>query len=137
MTAATQDRDTREMTGHRRAFGLEAAAKIYGGTLACLNAAGNLVRGATATTLKCVGVALQTYDNTAGAAGALNGEVKTGVFGPFANSAAGDLIIATDTGSDCFIVDDQTVAKTNGGATRSIAGKVWTVDASGVWLKFT
>lgn len=137
MTFATQDRDTREMTGHRRAFGLEAAAKIFGGSLACLNAAGNLVRGAVATTLKCVGVAQQTYDNTLGAAGAITGEVKTGVFGPFANSAAGDLIVASDIGSDCFIVDDQTVAKTSGASTRSVAGKVWTVDAGGVWIKFS
>lgn len=137
MAFATQDRDTRELSGHRRAFGLEAAAKIYGGSLACLNAGGNLVRGAVATTLKCVGVAQQTYDNTAGAAGAITGEVKTGVYGPFANSSAGDLIIPNDIGADCFIVDDQTVAKTNGTNTRSIAGKVWAVDASGVWIKFS
>lgn len=137
MTAATQDRDTREMSGNRRAYPMEAASKIFGGTLACLNAAGNLVKGVTSTTLKCVGVAVQTYDNLAGAAAAINGEAKVGVFGPFANSAAGDLIIASDTGNDCYIVDDSTVAKTNGTATRSIAGKVWAVDASGVWLKFT
>ena len=39
-------------------------------------------------------------------------------------------------GSDCYIVDDQTVAKTNGGATRCVAGKVWDVDAEGVWVEF-
>lgn len=137
MTAATQDRDTRETTGRSRAFPLEAASKIYGGTLACLNAGGNLVKGIASTTLKCVGVAQQTYDNTAGAAGAIVGETKVGVYGPFANSAAGDLIAATDVGSDCYIVDDSTVAKTSGSGTRSVAGKVWAVDASGVWLKFS
>ena len=137
MTAATQDRDTREVPGRLRAYPLEAAAKIYGGTLACINAAGNLVKGITSATLKCVGVAMQSYDNTAGAAGAITGEVKTGVYGPFLNSAAADLLADTDVGSDCYIVDDSTVAKTSAAATRSIAGRVWKVDASGVWLKFS
>ena len=41
------------------------------------------------------------------------------MFGPFANSASGDLITAAEVGSDCYIVDDQTVAKTNGSSTRS------------------
>lgn len=137
MTAATQDRDTREMNGRLRAFPLEAAAKVFGGTLACLNAAGNMVKGITSAALKCVGVAQQTYDNTAGAAGAITGEVKAGVHGPFANSASTDLITAADIGNDCYIVDDSTVAKTSNAGTRSIAAKVWTVDASGVWLKFS
>jgi hypothetical protein len=38
-------------------------------------------------------------------------------------------------GNDCYIVDDQTVAKTNGTATRSIAGKIRAVDAQGVWVE--
>ena len=53
----------------------------------------------------------------------------------FANSVAADLIALADIGADCFIVDDQTVAKTNGGATRSIAGKIRDVDADGVWVQ--
>ena len=136
MTAATQDRDTQEVQGRVRAFPVEAATKIYGGTLACVNAAGRLTKGAVATTLKCVGVALTSYDNLAGAAGALTGEVKAGVYGPFNNSAAGDLLAAADVGSDCYIVDDSTVAKTNGTGTRSVAGQVWNVEPAGVWVKF-
>ena len=137
MTAATQDRDTREMNGRLRAFPIEAATKLFGGTLACLNAAGNLVKGSTSAALKCVGVAQQTFDNTAGLAGAITAEVKNGVYGPFANSAAADLVTASDVGNDCYIVDDSTVAKTSSAGTRSIAAKVWSVDASGVWLKFS
>lgn len=38
-------------------------------------------------------------------------------------------------GADCFIVDDQTVAKTNGTNTRSRAGIVAAVDADGVWVQ--
>ncbi len=40
-----------------------------------------------------------------------------------------------DIGKLCFIVDDCTVAKTNGSATRSRAGTVEDVDASGVCVR--
>jgi hypothetical protein len=35
-----------------------------------------------------------------------------------------------------FIVDDETVAKTNGSSTRSVAGICRGVDAQGVWVEF-
>ena len=54
----------------------------------------------------------------------------------FANSASADLISLADIGADCYIVDDQTVAKTSGTNTRSVAGKVFDVDADGVWVDF-
>lgn len=136
MTAATKDRDIQEVVGRSRSFGFAAATKVYAGTIAVLDASGNLTKGITSTTLKCVGVFDQPYDNTGGAAGAISGEPKLGIFGPFANSAAGDQIANTDIGSDCYIVDDQTVAKTSGTSTRSIAGKVHLVDSLGVWVKF-
>lgn len=138
MTATTLDRNTRARRGSRdRAFGLAAAAVIPAGVIACLDASGNLVNGSTATTLKCVGVSKGRYDNTGGAAGAIKGETEAGVFGPFANSASTDQIATADIGSDCYIVDNQTVAKTNGSSTRSVAGKVYDVDAEGVWVNFT
>lgn len=136
MTAATKDRDTQEVTGRFRAFPMAAAAKVYAGTIAALDAAGNLNKGITATTLKTVGVFDQPYDNTSGGAGAITGEAKRGIFGPFANSAAADLIANTDIGATCYIVDDSTVAKTNGTATRSAAGVVHLVDTAGVWVRF-
>ena len=34
----------------------------------------------------------------------------------------------------CYVVDDETVAKTNGTNTRSRAGVVVDVDAQGVWV---
>ena len=47
-----------------------------------------------------------------------------------------DLIAQADAGSDCYIVDDQTVAKTSGTNTRSRAGIVLAVDADGgVWVQ--
>ena len=91
--------------------------------------------GATATTLKAVGVAERRADNSAGAAGAIRVRCRKGPH-LFANSAAADAIALADVGADCFIVDDQTVAKTNGANTRSVAGKVFDVDADGVWVDF-
>lgn len=136
MTAATTDRDLQEVAGRARAFPLEAATKIFAGTMCAVNAAGRLTKGATSTTLKCVGVAPQAYDNSGGVAGAITGEPQRGVYGPFANSASADAIAAADVESTCYMVDDQTVAKTNGTNTRSAAGIVHQVDAAGVWVRF-
>jgi hypothetical protein len=61
--------------------------------------------------------------------------IRRGVLS-FANSAAGDLITRADIGKSAYVVDDQTVAKTSGSATRSIAGIIRDVDAQGVWVQF-
>ena len=112
-----------------------AGVKIFAGALVCLNAAGFATPGVTATTVKALGRAEATIDNTTGANGDLNIRIRRGVF-RFANSAAGDLIARADVLGTAYIVDDQTVAKTNGGGTRSVAGTIRDVDAQGVWVLF-
>ncbi|MCU0905547.1 MAG: hypothetical protein MUE83_17025 [Tabrizicola sp.] len=97
------------------------------------NAAGFLTKGATATGCVGVGRAEKTVDNT-GAAGAAVVEYRTGSF-LFANSGGGDLITIADIGKACFIVDDQTVAKTDATATRSRAGIVDGIEGTGVWVR--
>lgn len=134
--ASSTSRNTRQVMGVMRAFPVAAATILHAGTIACLNASGLLVAGAVATTLRCVGVVPKRIDNAAGAASAVMGEVEAGVFGPFNNSAAGDAIALADVGTTCFIVDNDTVAKTNGSSTRSAAGTVWDVTAEGVWVRF-
>ena len=119
---------------HSRTFGIKAATKVYAGGMGALDANGWLVPMSTATTLKGVGRIERTVNNV-GANGALSADVKRGVF-RYANSSAGDLITLADIGSDCYGVDDQTVAKTNGTNTRSVAGKIYDVDAQGVWVNF-
>jgi hypothetical protein len=101
-----------------------------------LTAAGYAQGGATATTLKAAGVANETADNTAGASGDIKVTVRRDGWFRFANSASGDLITIADIGNSCYIVDNQTVAKTDGGTTRSVAGKIRDVDAQGVWIEF-
>lgn len=135
MAAATKDRDTKRRDNLQNNDPVAATTKIYTGTIVCLNAAGYAVPGSTATTLKARGVAQQQVDNSAGAAGDLTIETRRGLF-KFGNSASGDLITIADINADAYIVDDQTVAKTNGSSTRSVAGKICGVDSDGVWIEF-
>lgn len=135
MTAATQDRATPIRSSEDFEFPVAASTKIFRGTIAVINASGYLTKGITATTLKAVGVASDLADNSAGANGAIRCKVRRGCF-RLANSASADLITLADVGADCYIVDDQTVAKTNGSATRSVAGKIRDVDSDGVWVDF-
>lgn len=133
MTALAGDRNTPEKEGKMFEFPVAAATLIYAGALVCLDASGDVVPGATATTLVALGRADERVDNSAGAAGDKTVKARKGVF-RFVNLGA-DLVTAAEIGDDCYIVDDQTVAKTDGTATRSIAGKVVDVDAQGVWVK--
>jgi hypothetical protein len=135
MPALTADRTTRRREGDRRTGLVVANVRIFAGAILMRNATGHLTRGATATGACGVGVATEACDNTGGAAGAKSVAWRVGVF-VFANSAAADAITIADIGRACFIVDDNTVAQTDGGATRSRAGIVEDVDASGVWVRF-
>ena len=136
MTALAADRTTPKRLGHQVNLPVAASAVIYAGALVCVNSSGYAVKGSTSTTLKAVGVAKARVDNTGGADGALRIEVDRQGCHLFANSASGDLIALSDVGASVYIVDDQTVAKTSGSSTRSLAGKVVDVDASGVWIQF-
>ncbi|NMZ73400.1 hypothetical protein HBO32_09845 [Pseudomonas nitroreducens] len=132
--ALTKDRNTPRRDGKQLNDPVAANVKIYAGSLVCLDASGNAVPGATSTTLKARGVAQEQVDNTGGAAGDQRIESRRGVF-LFANSASTDLIARADIGSQCYIVDDQTVAKTSATNTRSVAGTIRDVDSAGVWVE--
>lgn len=129
-----KDRNTLRRDGVQFSDPLAADTKIFAGALVCLDASGNAVPGATSTTLKARGVAQEQVDNTGGSAGDLTIESRRGVF-QFANSASTDQITRADIGSDCYIVDDQTVAKTSATNTRSVAGAIRDVDSNGVWVE--
>lgn len=136
MTSAVTPRDTPQVTTGTVARDVAASTKILAGTIVCLNAAGYAVGASVATTLIADGRAEETVDNSAGVAGAEKVTVRKGTF-RFANSASTDAITRTEVGKNVYLVDNQTVAKTDGGATRSIAGKVFAVDAQGVWVTFS
>jgi len=134
MAALTADRDTAIRKAEDFGFPVAASTKIFAGALVCINSSNLATKGAVSTTLKCVGVAQEQADNSAGSAGDIRVKVRRGCF-KFANSAAGDAIALADVNAECFIVDDQTVAKTNGSASRSVAGRVRDVEADGVWVE--
>ena len=131
--ALTKDRNTSRRDGTQFSDPVAAAAKIFAGSLVCLDASGNAVPGSTSTTIKVRGVAQEQVDNTGGAAGAKRIETRRGVF-QFANTRA-DQITRAEIGTQCYIVDDQTVAKTSATNTRSVAGVVRDVDDGGVWVE--
>lgn len=133
MTAATKNRNTPQRLGKCRGYPIAAGVHAFAGAIAVLNATNYLEPATTATGKKTVGVFNEEVDNTNGADGADTVEVERGYF-HFANSAAADEITDADIGELCYVVDDQTVAKTDGTATRSIAGIVDGVDANGVWV---
>jgi hypothetical protein len=135
MTALTADRATPKRHGRDLNLPVATNAIIFAGAIVALSATGFAVKGAVATTLKGVGVARRSVNNTGGADGAVSLAVERGVW-QFGNSASTDQITLADVGASCYIVDDQTVAKTNGGATRSVAGVIRDVDANGVWVEF-
>lgn len=134
--ALTQDRNTPSRDGGMIVIPVEGTKKIFAGSLVARNASGYATPGATATGLLGIGRAEEQIDNSGGASGDVSVTVRKGVF-RFSNSASADLISRVEIGSDCYIVDDQTVAKTDGTGTRSIAGKVFDVDSDGVWVKFS
>lgn len=139
MTALADDRNIPQHSAlavpHVLPFPQKGATTLFSGALCVLNA-GYLAPGTTATGLIAVGVRTKERSVNSGADGAVgykSVEVEAGVF-PFKNSSANDLIAQADCGADCYIVDDQTVAKTNGSSTRSKAGKIVGVDANWVWV---
>lgn len=112
---------------------VKAATRVWAGGIAVLDA-GYLAPGRAATALICIGRFEEDVDNSAGAAGDKLARVLSGVF-RWNNSSAGDLITQADLGAICYIVDDQTVAKTDGSAARSKCGVIVGVDSDGVWVQ--
>lgn len=116
----------------------KGATTIYQGGIVMLDSSGYARPGATATDMIAVGraldnIGLSTWDNSAGSDGDLQVKYEEGIF-LWDNSGGGDALAAGDEGKVCFIVDDQTVAKTSNGGTRSPAGRVHSVVSAGVFV---
>lgn len=133
MTALAADRNTPRLEGEERVGTLGANQAVFAGAIVMRSATGDLVKGATATGSFGAGMALERMTSTT--AGVTPLRYRPGLF-RFANSAAGDAITKAEIGTVCYIIDDQTVAKTSGTNTRSPAGIVEGVDALGVWVRF-
>lgn len=132
--ALTADRNTTMKDGELISVPVAANVKIYAGALVAANATGHATPGATATTLTYLGRAEEVADNTGGADGAKSVMVRRKKAFKFKNSGA-DAVTQAELGKTCYIVDDETVAKTNGTGTRSAAGTVLGLDSDGVWVE--
>lgn len=132
MAALTERRKTNLVgePGPVRNYPVKASVKPIAGGIAVLSA-GYAAPGTTALNLIAVGMFEQTVDNSSGSNGDKNVDVREGSY-KWGNSSAGDAITQADVGKDCYIVDDQTVAKTDGTGTRSRAGKITKVESDGV-----
>lgn len=129
--ATSGERNTPQRAGDFYSYDLAVDAKINKGAIVCLEA-GLAKAGFVAAGLIVRGIAAESVDY---AAGDRQVQVRRGVF-RFKNSAAADEIVAADIGRDCYLVDDETVAKTHATNTRSVAGKVQDVEGANVWIEF-
>ncbi len=133
--ALTAERDTRARSGDRISLPVAAGVIIYAGALVARDADGNAAPGATARAWAGMGRAEETVDNSSGEAGDLGVSIAKGIY-RFDNAAGADEITAAHIGNYCYMVDDQSVARTNNSGARSVAGKIFDVDNQGVWVDF-
>lgn len=131
MTALAKDRNTPARDGRVLSYLLGAGKKVFAGSIVVLTG-GYAEAGTAAASLKAVGRANESVDNTGGAAGAKSVLVERGVF-LFANDGT---ITQADVGGTCYIVDDQTVARAAGAdPVKSAAGTIRGLEAGGVWVE--
>ncbi|MBN5136886.1 hypothetical protein [Stenotrophomonas sp. C-A] len=132
MSAATQARNTPRREAFRVGHPTNPGTQIHSGTLIALLATnGNAVPAGTAGSGDAVGVALRSVTGTSAGEPV---ECERGTGFRFDNSAGADAIARADIGATAYIVDDQTVSKTDNSGARKRAGVVLDVDAAGVWI---
>ena len=133
MAALTTDISTPERNGRNFIFPVAARTTIFGGAIVAIGADGLAIPAKTATGLKGVGCAAERAVNL-GESGEVTVRVLKGIF-LWDNSAGADAIAKKNIGETCYMVDDHTVALTDGSAKRSPAGKIADVDDQGVWVE--
>lgn len=132
MTALTRDRNTPLKDAEIVAVLAAASAVIHAGALVVANAGGYAAPGSTATGLTYIGRAEESVDNTGGANGAVAVLVRRLNAFKWANDGS---ITQANLMKTAYIVDDQTLAATDGTGTRSAAGRIVGIDTDGVWIE--
>lgn len=133
MTAQAANRDARVRVGGAkpselpRPLPLAAGVVLFVHAIVSVDTAGNARPGRTSTTDKVVGFNKNYVSNAGGIAGAKEtAGVERGII-ECENSEADPVTVAS-IGRDVYLVDDQTVAATNGTNTRVRAGTFWGFD---------
>ncbi len=139
MAALTAEKDVLELaSGFSQRMedfgsGTFLSQAVYKGALMVYDPSAQTIEpGGVDTDLIALGRAEESA-TTAEIAAGKKPKIRSGIFA-FENSSAGDAIANTDAGVTCYIVDDQTVAKTNGTNTRSAAGKIVKVAGGKVYV---
>lgn len=132
--ALAKDRNTIYKKGGLVVVPVAASAVIYAGALVVANSSGFAAPGSVATTLTYLGRAEEAVNNASGSNGDKSVQVLRGKAFLWKNSGA-DAVTQASMGKVCYIVDDETVAATNGTSSRSAAGIVIGVDSTGVWVE--
>ncbi|MCX7559112.1 hypothetical protein OS190_05990 [Sulfitobacter sp. F26204] len=135
MTALIKDRNTLQRLGDNMLGPMASGETVFVGAMLLRRGDGFLTIGQPVVGAVGVGIAMAAIADTGAANGTTKGEYQAGTF-LLANSAAADLIATADIGAVCYAVDDQTVAKTDGTGTRSVAGFIADVEPRGVWVRF-
>lgn len=129
-----------DLTARALSIGVAASTTIYQGSLVAtqIGGSGYAVVASADRSLRVLGVAVKRAVNTTaegyGSAGQINVEVARGVWA-FANSSSTDAITAADVGEPCYVVDDNTVARTSSAGSRPVAGTVVRIENSKVFVE--
>ena len=114
MAALTADRDTDIRRGEVASYPVKASTTIFAGSIVCVEtASGYVVPGSDTAGLVFVGIAREKVDNSSGSSGDLEVEVDCAP-GMIAELAATGLAQADGDGTQVYVADDQTVAKSGG-----------------------
>jgi hypothetical protein len=137
MTALAANRNTKKFSddilpSYLPSGGVAAAKKIYAGAMVMVNQSGYYEPASADSTLKMAGVSEELVDNSSGSAGDVSAyKVRRGAY-LFGNSGTTDAVSAADIGRACYVVDDQTVARTSAAGARPVAGRVLGLDGTSV-----
>jgi hypothetical protein len=108
---------------------VSTAETVWKGGIACFDTSTGLVKkGVASTTLLPIGY--YTEDKVVASGGTVLIELFKEIrIQWFANASGGDAVVASTIGGLCYILDDQTVAVDDETNARSVAGRVWKLDA--------
>lgn len=107
-----------------------ASTAIYEGALVGIDSSGNAIMAGPAGggTVRVVGVAEATADNSGGGAAAINVSVRRGVFSFLTKASGGDNLTKVHVGAIAWCLDEVTVENNNEGSTLVAAGVMVGVD---------
>ena len=119
MTALSAKRTTdSKWLGNKKSYPVAASTTIYGGGLVMIDEDGYARPAASRPGNQgCVGLAVDTVDNSSGAAAALNVEAQAGLF-----KLAGTTLLQSHVGRLVYAEDDQTVDAARSGL-EPVAGR--------------